>query len=231
MSVSEQHSPLDPAVPRGSPRPAVSIYMFRTRRRRLMLFLPPESYERCVAGQPDSIRRVIRRMMLHGNAVVRWFGRVGRVVHRYYQKLEDRLDPLERMIKALNSPERIVVLHAPSSDPRKHFRDLLRGQFVKHAIWLTIDSAIALVCLAFFWVLAPLPGPNVFLYYPALRSISHYRAILGIRRTQKAEVSFQEVTELETLESHLRAGDKADEACETAGVRINGLHAFLQKIA
>jgi hypothetical protein len=227
----EQNSHLDSAVGKGTSREAVALYMFRTRRHRVMLFLPPESYERCVAGQRDSIRRAIRRMMLHGNAVVRWFGRIGRVVHKYYQKLEDRIDPLERMIKALNCSERFVVLHAPARNPRKQFRDLLRGQLIKHGIWITIDGAIAVVCLAFFWVLAPLPGPNVFLYYPALRSISHYRAILGIRRTQKGEITFREVTELEALESHLRAGNKADKACETAGVRVNGLNAFLQKIA
>src|SRR2546422_6292969 len=45
------------------------------------------------------------------------------------------------------------------------------------------------VVLVFTPVLAPIPGPNVFFYYPFLRLLSHYRAIRGatsgLRRSEE----------------------------------------------
>jgi hypothetical protein len=210
---------------------SVALYLIRVRRYRSMLFLPPESIEICVAGKRDHVRGLIRKMMLNKFRIVRWFGRVTRVAHRFYQRLEDRIDPLERMIKALNGPYPLRVFHAGRNSAQSEFRDLLRAQMVKHLVWLMIDGGISVVALMFFWVLVPIPGPNIFLYYPALRLVSHYTAMSGARKALgNLEISFVELPRLEQLELSLRAGEPARSVCASAGVDVNGLDAFLERM-
>jgi hypothetical protein len=108
---------------------------------------------------------------------------------------------------------------------------MLRTQFIKHTVWLVVDGAITLVAVMFFWVLVPIPGPNVFFYYPALRLASHYRAMTGARRALgDAEVAFAPLPELERLEEKLKAGDTPKTGCASAGVRVAGLDTFLQRV-
>ena len=230
MSVLEHHSTAS-TVTDDLVTESVALYMIRVRRNRSTLFLPPESIEICVAGKRDRVRSLIRRMMLNKNRIVRWFGRVTRVAHRFYQKLEDRIDPLERMIKALNHPQSLHVFHASHKNPRSEFRDLLRGQMVKHMAWLVIDGAITAVAIIFSPILVPLPGPNVFFYYPLLRFFSHYSAMSGARRALGAtDVQFVARPELERLETSLQSGASPGSGCASAGVGVNGLEAFLERM-
>lgn len=230
LSVVEQSGSVGALTAAASTTP-IAVYMIRTRRHRSMLFLPPESIEVCVAGRRDTIRGVIRRMMLHRYGLVRWFGRVGRVTHRFYQKLEDRIDPLERMVKALNGTGSYRVFHAPHTNARSEYRETLRGQMVKHSAWFIVDGCLTLVAVSFFWVLVPIPGPNVFFYYPALRLASHYRAVTGARKAlADPEVTFTGLDELGTLEDRLRSGRSAPDVCAEAGVHVNGLGPFLQRV-
>ena len=209
----------------------VALYMIRVRPNRSALFLPPESLEICMAEKRDHVRSFIRRMMLNKYWIVRWVGRVTRVAHRFYQKLEDRIDPLERMIKALNHQRSLLVFHAPHKSPQSEFRDLLRSQLVKHMFWLLIDGAITAVAISFFWLLVPIPGPNVFFYYPALRMLSHYSAMCGARKALNKDIEFTARPEIERLEASLRAGHKADSGCARAGINVNGLEAYLDRMA
>jgi hypothetical protein len=134
------------------------------------------------------------------------------------------------MLKGLNGPGDLHVVHACSSRPREQFRDLLRGQFVKHAVWLVADAGLTVVAVAFSPFLVPIPGPNVILYYPALRLLSHYRAMTGTRKALAATARFEESMELEQLENSLRSGHKPERACAGAGLRVNGLQSFLERM-
>ena len=210
--------------------PAVELYMIRTPRHRPALFLPRSSLELCAATESNRFRRFIRRMTRNRNSVIRWVGRVTRGGYRYYQKLEDRIDPLERMIKALNCPRSLRILHAPSSNPELQFRDLLRAQIIKHTAWLIVDGALTTVAVMFFWVLVPIPGPNVLFYYPALRLASHYRAMTGARRAlHSIEIQFDALSNLARVEEDLRnrsIGLDADD-CVTG---VEGLGVFLKRL-
>ena len=210
--------------------PAVELYMIRTPRHRPALFLPRSSLELCAATESNRFRRFIRRMMRNRNFLIRWVGRVTRGGYRYYQKLEDRIDPLERMIKALNCPRSLRILHAPSSNPESQFRDLLRAQIIKHTAWLIVDGALTTVTAMFFWVLVPIPGPNVLFYYPALRLASHYRAMTGAKRAlNTVEIRFDALSNLAHVEEDLRKqsiGTHEDDV--SAG--IEGLEAFLKRL-
>ncbi len=210
---------------------AVAVYMIRTRRYRSALFLPPESIQLCTAGTPDRIRGFIRKMMLHRNRIVRWVGRVFRAGHRFYQRLEDRIDPFERMLKALNGSDILNVMHAGHAKPRDEFCDLLRGQVVKHGAWLLVDAGLTVVAVAFTPVLVPIPGPNIILYYPALRLLSHYRALTGARRAlNDATAEFSGSHALDKLEYSLRSGETPTTGCAHAGLRVTGLEKFLDRM-
>lgn len=226
MSIVEQNASMSTVVEAGSR--AVAVYMIRTRRYRSALFLPPESIQLCTAGTRDRIRSFIRKLMLHRNAIVRWLGRVFRAGHRFYQRLEDRIDPLERMLKALNGSGRLHVLHADHAKPRDEFCDLLRGQIVKHGAWFLVDAGLTVVAVAFSPFLVPIPGPNVILYYPALRLLSHYRALTGARSAlNDSTVDFKGCPALDKLEYSLRSGETPRTGCANAGLRVTGLEKFL----
>ena len=58
----------------------------------------------------------------------------------------------------------------------------------KHTLWTYIDGLIAILGI----VLAPIPGPNIFFFYPAARSLGHYFASTGARRIrERKNLKFQ----------------------------------------
>ena len=123
----------------------------------------------------DPVRRLVDWCARRQNRLAAWIGRGARSIHDYYLKLEDRIDPAERVLKAMASADEFVVHPVVPSD----FYRLLRRYACKHALWFSVDLVISAVVIIFTPVLAPLPGPNVFFYYPFLRLLSHYRAIRG----------------------------------------------------
>lgn len=212
--------------------PPIDVYMIRTARYQPVLFLPRPALDAWSRAEGNQIRRFIRRLVRHRNAVVRWIGRVTRTGHRLYQRLEDRIDPLERMVKALNGSNSFCLRYATSGIPESQFRDFLRGQVVKHSAWLFVDAAVTTVAVAFAWILVPIPGPNVFFYYPALRLLSHYRAMTGARKALNgATIRFEELPALGRLEARLRAPAPRDFGGFEADLDIRGLEQFLNRIA
>src|SRR5215475_8850742 len=123
----------------------------------------------------DPVRRLVDWCACRQNRLAAWIGRGARSIHDYYLRLEDRIDPAERVLKAMASADEFVVHGGVPAD----FYRLLRRFAWKHAIWFSVDLLVSAVVIIFTPFLAPLPGPNVFLYYPLLRLLSHYRAIRG----------------------------------------------------
>ena len=52
---------------------------------------------------------------------------------------------------------------------------------IEHIFWFAVDLVVSGVVLVFTPFLAPIPGPNVFFYYPFLRLLSHHQALRGTK--------------------------------------------------
>jgi hypothetical protein len=131
--------------------------------------------------------------------VFSWIGRGLRSIHDYYVRLEDKLDPVERVLKAMASTNHYTV----HGQDRSEFHRVLRRQRWKHAFWFSIDFVITGVVITFTPILAPIPGPNLFFYYPFLRLLSHYRAIRGATSgLNSSEIQFKDLPQMIGLEDN-----------------------------
>jgi hypothetical protein len=151
----------------------LELYVVSHKNGRLILFSPPQILS--LFDSSDRIRQAINWFARRQNRVAAWIGRKIQSLHDYYLKLEEKIDPAERVLKAMLAANRFVVY---TNVPEEFYR-VLRRQLWKHVFWFSIDFVITGVVIIFTPFLAPIPGPNIFLYYPFLRLLSHYRAILG----------------------------------------------------
>ena len=102
-------------------------------------------------------------------------------VKRYYRLLEAKLDYQERLCSDLRHANHLKVRHASSLGQDAAERDFIRflkNRYKKHFTWLWIDGVLALLGS----VLTPVPGPNVFFFYPAARTLGHYFAMKGAKK-------------------------------------------------
>jgi len=221
----DRESPDDAGV-----RPPIDLYLVRTARGAAVLFLTRRALASYTASEKDRFLRFIRRMMRSGNSLVRWVGRVSRMGHRYYQKLEDRIDPLERMVKALNYPGPLQVWHAPGHAGSIELGDFLRWQATKHLSWIVIDGFVTAVAIVLAPFTAPIPGPNVIFFYPFLRLLSHIQAFRGARRAQRdPTISFRLLEELRWVEHGVDLRD-SQEFPDAGTEPVEGLSEFLKRM-
>ena len=201
-----------------------------------MLFSPLDRVEVFEKESDDRIVRFIVWVKQHRNRALVWVGGVLGKAHDYYLKLEDRIDPGERVLKAMASTERFVVYHGPSRDsidPRTRFRGALKRQRFKHLFWFIIDLVISAVAILFTPILAPIPGPNIFLYFPILRALSHYRGISGTNSgLRSGEIEFKCLPDLVGLEENLRTPsfDRRAVLAMAERMKIRGLGQFLERM-
>jgi hypothetical protein len=164
------------------------------------LFSTPEAIHVMEEEYGDRVKQVLHWILSRKNRLVSGIGQVLSKVHDYYVRLEDRIDPAERVLKAMASTNRFVVHGFAPHD----FQRLVRRQRLKHACWFSVDFILSGVVLLLTPVLAPLPGPNIFLYYPFLRVLSHYRAVLGATSgLDSTDIEFKSLPELRALEDNL----------------------------
>ncbi len=182
---------------------SIALYLLATPKNRYVLFSPPEALKNIESESDDRIRRFIRYLVRHSNRVVAWFGRVMKVGHEYYVQLEDKIDPAERVLKAMAAANDFVVYHDKirgETDARNEFLRILKRQRWKHIFWLSIDLIISPLGV----LLTPIPGPNLFFYYPFLRLLSHYRAISGTTSgLHSRDVQFKSLPETSRVEDNL----------------------------
>jgi hypothetical protein len=179
---------------------SLEIYLIPTQSGRAVLFSPSDALAVVEAESTDHVRKLIDWITHRPNRVVAWIGRGIRSAHDYYVKLEDKIDPVERVLKAMASTRRYAVY---AQDPADFHRALKRQRW-KHVFWFSLDFVITGVVIIFTPILAPIPGPNVFFYYPFLRLLSHYRAILGaLSGLKSSEIQFKDLPELRGLEHNL----------------------------
>jgi hypothetical protein len=178
----------------------LDLYLIPTRNGRSVLFSSADDISAVEAESTDRVRQFVEWLTRRPNRFWAWIGRGVRSLHDYYVRLEDKIDPVERVLKTMASTNRYAV-HTRQPE---NFRTAIRRQRWKHIFWFSIDFLITGVVLVFTPVLAPIPGPNFFFYYPFLRLLSHYRAILGASSGLKStDIQFKDLPELITLEDNL----------------------------
>ncbi len=140
-----------------------------------------------------------------------WWRRVGSAVQASYQKLKDRFDHSERVCGSIRHAESLRVVH-PSrmgrEETEKKLLDFFKLRYSKHGRWLVVDALLA----GAGSVLTPLPGPNIFFFYPAVRALSHYFARSGAGKGLRLEWSFEAEPLLDTVLERLDRLDEADQA-------------------
>jgi hypothetical protein len=178
---------------------SLELYLIPTRAG-LRLFSPPDALVAMETDSTDRLRQFVDWFCRRQNRFGAWVGRGIRSVHDYYVKLEDKIDPVERVLKAMASTTQYIVY----GRDRNAFNRALRRQRWKHWFWFSIDFLITGVVIVFTPFLAPIPGPNLFFYYPFLRLLSHYRAIVGATSGIKSSnIQFKDLPELRGLEDNL----------------------------
>ena len=109
-----------------------------------------------------------------------WWTRLRSRIVDGYRRLRRHFAYQERMLGQLRHAEQLSVFHAVSFEPDRVERDLLKHLRVshgKHTRWFILDAIVA----GLGGILTPLPGPNVFFFYPAVRVLGHYLARKGAR--------------------------------------------------
>jgi len=178
----------------------LELYIIPLRNGRHALFSTPESMAAVEVESTDRVRQFFEWFAKRRNRLAAWIGRGIRSIHDYYRILEDKIDPVERVLKAMAATERFVVYGPAGTD----LRHVLYRQRWKHIFWFSIDFVLTGIVILFTPVLAPIPGPNIFFYYPFLRLLSHYRAILGATSGLRSkDVEFKDLPELRCLEDNL----------------------------
>lgn len=102
-----------------------------------------------------------------------------RKILNFYKDIKEHFDPQESVCSILHFADPLVIIHPQgisSSESEKIFDEFLFQAGKKHSFWLFIDVILALMG----GLLTPLPGPNLFFFYPAARAISHYYARRGV---------------------------------------------------
>jgi hypothetical protein len=215
---------------------SLDLYLIAAGNKRFVLFSPLNIVEGIEEESDDRVVKGIAWFMRHRNRVVAWVGRVLKAAHEYYVKLEDRIDPGERVLKAMASAEGFVVYHGPahdSTDASLQFRSLLRRRRIRQVFWFIVDLVISAVAIVFTPILAPIPGPNVVLYFPLLRMLSHYRAVRGASSGLRSDqIEFKCLPDLVGLEENLRTPpfDRRAVLALAEGLKIRGLEQFLERM-
>ena len=149
-------------------------------------------------------------------------GQLKRRIYETYRNLVSKLDYHERLCSKLRNHPDLWVFHSPGVDPneaRRKLRNFMKSCIRKHTVWAWIDGVIAVLGI----ILAPLPGPNIFFFYPAARSLGHYFARAGARNVLGREnLHFQIEPLIDEVQIHLKKNPEgAHEAISKLEQRYN----------
>ena len=210
----------------------LEIYLIGFKVGKIGLFVPAHILNSFEDQSDDRVRRFIAWLSGHRFALVAWLGRVFQSGRGYCVRLEARLDPLERVLKAMAVANRYAVFHSASPEVtsvRRLFFTRLRHQRAKHLFWVVVDLLLSIASLT----IAFLPGPNVVGWYPFLRSLSHYRAFSGTRAVVRSDnIEFKYLPEISRLEENLQAPgfDRKRIHAIAEDLKVDGLEQFLERM-
>ena len=170
----------------------------------------------------NPVGRILRNLDARRVWWARGMSRLIRAVRDGYLELQNRLDPMERVFKRMRhaGPMRVHFSSSLSeSEARAGLKSMLVGQRNRHGAWMIFDGLLALGMLPLTPFLVPIPGPNLFFYYPALRTFSHWLAwqgCLAALRQMPPHLVAQE--EIANLESAIGRNGIPDSRAEIQGV-------------
>ena len=97
-----------------------NVYLIPTRREQYVLISSREDIEALESQSTQRIRQIIKWFTRRRNRIVAWVGRVLSTAYNQYERLEDRIDPGERVLKAMSVADGFVVhfIRAKSRRPR-----------------------------------------------------------------------------------------------------------------
>jgi len=192
----------------------------------LLLFVGRKGELHAIAEQPPAERRPehLPETSLQ---------RLKEKVREGYTRLAERLSPQELVCVNLRHANRLTVLHSSlesSAVVAKSFRQMIKMSYSKHARWLWIDAMLAF--LGTFCMF--LPGPNVFFFYPAFRSLGHYLARNGARNVLNLQdVSFRTEPSIDRIQQGLSDVGALNETVQELEVqyRIRNLKPLVNHLA
>jgi Mitochondrial K+-H+ exchange-related len=183
----------------------MNFYLIQMKKDSVVLYteeqqVDPASSSDLSSDSSNPLDRFLTRLASKKGRVARSLRNSIVFVREAYAKLEDKIDPMERVLKRLRHTTELDLFYSPSlgeSIALKKFEALLSRQKNKHALWAGVDFCLSIFSIA----LIPIPGPNVFLYYPALRTVSHYLArkgaLQGLKLERKRLLPLPEISEIE----------------------------------
>src|SRR5215831_245108 len=139
----------------------LDIYLIPTRKGRYVLYSRPDVMEVLEAESGHRIRQFIAWFMRHSYRIIAWIGRALNSAYGYYIRLEDRIDPQERVLKAMGIAKRFTIHFIRKENGGSigsEFYGVLRRQRLKHIFWFVVDLIVSGIVLVFTPFLAPIPG-------------------------------------------------------------------------
>ncbi len=157
------------------------------------------------AGDPYPILEIVSRPEPgFATSSGRW-SRIKTGVYQTYRRLMDRVDYHERLCSQLRHSTDLQVVHPSnieSAEAHNRLRDFLTSCYSKHSRWVGIDAFLAIVIGI---PLMPLPGPNIFFFYPAARTLGHYLARKGAQQALNYDnLSFHSEPLIDQVQNHLQ---------------------------
>lgn len=191
---------------------AMNFYLIQLRKNSVVLYTEEDHAGRGALPEPtphpsNPIDRFLAWLGARKGRTARFAKDLIVVVRETYYKLEQKIDPMERVFKRMRHATQLTVSYSPTlgvAVAEEKFEALLTRQKKKHTFWGGVDLVLSGGVLLLSPILVPIPGPNVFLYYPCLRLISHHLARRGvIAGLTLKDKTFQPLTELSDIETIL----------------------------
>jgi hypothetical protein len=140
----------------------------------------------------------------------------------------------QRLLWHLRSQRRVTASFPDDLDEQEATRSvqqMLRADADRHLRWSVIDG----LGLVASFLLVPVPGPNLLLYYFIFRSVGHYLSYRGARHglghvqwTMQATPALTDLRKAVTLEPEARERQVTEIASR---LRLHHLAAFIERVA
>ena len=200
--------------------------------------IDPLTHELLRSDFTNPVDRVLQRLEKQKVRISNFLRNLIIVVRDTYYALEEKIDPMERVFKLMRHASQLRIFHSTASQgpaAQKPFLELLARNQAKHTVWGIVDLVITLITILLSPILVPLPGPNIFFYYPAARLTSHYLARRGVLHGARLETLFVALPELSEIENLLKQSPSVkefDRIEEIAiSLRLGHLGHFLKRYA
>ncbi|MFN8006868.1 MAG: hypothetical protein U0V70_07570 [Terriglobia bacterium] len=163
----------------------MNLYLIQPGKKSTLLYAEKEGVsESETKATKGLLDRWLDWLTLRNNRVASFCKKLTIVVHEYYIRVEYKIDPMEHVFKQLRHASEIK-LHFSSAlsvkEAAASFDKLCARQGKKHQFWFGVDLLLSVVAILLAPLTVPIPGPNLFFYYPGIRTISHFLAWKGSR--------------------------------------------------